>query len=445
METSLKLKIKFILAMLISTVTVVVFSFLLAFAAQIATIKSEVSINYYTSATLKTGIFDVAKTYPDGINNVAEIIFDYVDSKIGAEILTVANDCDVVPVDTRDLGYENGGISMFLYPAKAHNSITRIVVLSSLQINANPNCNSMFSEFGNLTSIDFNNFNTKNVTDMSSMFFGCYDLSSITFGKNFNTENVTNMSYMFYECSKLESLDVSNFNTGNVTDMSFMFSDCYGLTSLDVSNFNTENVRDMNCMFNACRGLTSLDVSNFNTGNVTDMSYMFYGCESLTSLDVSNFNTINVTNMNMMFRACNVLTSLDVSNFNTGNVTDMSYMFYGCESLTSLDVTNFNTENVSDMSHMFAYSSKLTSLDLSSFNTKNVTDMSGMFSSCQLLKTIYVGENWSTQVMTDAFSMFYGCASLVGGAGTAYDGSKPDKTYAKIDGGTADPGYLTQK
>ena len=43
---------------------------------------------------------------------------------------------------------------------------------------------------------------------------------------NFNTENVTNMSTMFAFCSKLNNLDIKNFNTNTVIDMSFMFAGC---------------------------------------------------------------------------------------------------------------------------------------------------------------------------------------------------------------------------
>ena len=41
--------------------------------------------------------------------------------------------------------------------------------------------------------------------------------------------------------------------------------------------------------------------------------------------------------------------------------------------------------------------------------------------------------------------MLYGCTSLVGGQGTAYDASHYDITYAHIDGGTANPGYFSEK
>ena len=42
-------------------------------------------------------------------------------------------------------------------------------------------------------------------------------------------------------------------------------------------------------------------------------------------------------------------------------------------------------------------------------------------------------------------SMFAGCTSLVGGAGTKYNANHKDKTYARIDGGTSNPGYFTAK
>ena len=41
--------------------------------------------------------------------------------------------------------------------------------------------------------------------------------------------------------------------------------------------------------------------------------------------------------------------------------------------------------------------------------------------------------------------MFNNCTSLVGGQGTKYDSTKVDKTYARIDGGTSNPGYFTSK
>jgi hypothetical protein len=73
-----------------------------------------------------------------------------------------------------------------------------------------------------------------------------------------------------------------------------------------------------------------------------------------------------------------------------------------------------------------------------------------MFVNCSNLKTIYVGDGWSTEGLTGANSstnMFAACTSIVGGKGTVYDSSHWDKEYARIDGGPGSetPGYLTEK
>ena len=300
-----------------------------------------------------------------------------------------------------------------------------------------------FRSLKNLKSIkNIANLKTDNVTDMYGMFYGCSSLTSIDLS-GFNTRNVTDMTVLFTDCSSLTSLDLGSLTTDNVTNMSFMFSGCFGITSLDLSGFNTEKVTIMWSMFDGCTGLTSLNVSNFNTTNVTNMSQMFKYCSNLTSIDVSGFNTENVTNMASMFYGCSKLTSLNLYSIKTNNVESMHQMFSGCSSISSLDISNFKTDSVKNMKYMFDNCSHLTSLDLTSFNTANVTDMYGMFSGCSGLTTIYVDNNWSTEAVTESSNMFIGCNSLVGGAGTVYDESHVDASYAHIDGGKSNPGYFT--
>ena len=251
-----------------------------------------------------------------------------------------------------------------------------------------------------------------------------------------NNKPVVSMSYMFYK-SQATTLDVSNFNTSNVTNMVWMFSNSQA-TTIDVSNFDTSNVTNMAQMFFNSQA-TTLDVSNFDTANVTNMSNMFYNSQA-TTIDVSNFDTSKVTNMNGMFMRSSA-TTLDVSNFNTSNVTNMSDMFYNSQA-TTLDVSNFDTSKVTNMSNMF-YNSQATTLDVSNFDTSKVTNMSNMFYGSTNLKTIYVSNKFNTDKVTSSTDMFRGCTNLVGGAGTKYNGSHVDKTYARIDGGTSNPGYFT--
>ena len=304
-----------------------------------------------------------------------------------------------------------------------------------------------YAERRSITTVVFDESfaNCTTLTSTAYWFYECSNLTSITNIEFLKTDNVTNMSYMFSYCSGLTSLDLTNFRTDNVTDMSYMFSGCWNLTRLDVSGFNTEHVTNIGYMFEGCSNLTSLDVSGFKTDNVWGMYGMFAHCSNLKNLDVSRFNTANVTDMRFMFRNCSSLTSIDVSGFNTANVTDMYGMFSGCTKLTSLDVSRFNTANVREMAYMFSLSSGLTSLDLSGFNTSNVTNMREMFEGCSNLTTIYASSDWSTEAVEYGNDMFYACTNLVGGMGTVYDENNVDYTYAHIDGGTANPGYFTDK
>lgn len=260
------------------------------------------------------------------------------------------------------------------------------------------------------------------LTSTAFWFRDCKQLKTITGLEYLKTDNVTDMNAMFCFCSSLQSLDVTHFNTGKVTNMEAMFYECSALTELDVSHLNTSNVKNMYMMFQFCSGLTSLDVSKFNTGNVENISQMFCKCSGLTSLDLSNFNTEKVTKMSAMFSECSALTSIKFGNFNTSAIADiygLQNMFYGCSSLTTLD--------------------------LSSFNTSTVDNMNQMFFNCENLETIYVGDGWTTANVTSSEDMFKYCTKLKGGQGTVYDADHIDVAYAHIDGGTANPGYLTYK
>ena len=299
-------------------------------------------------------------------------------------------------------------------------------------------------------------------------FSGCRNLEEIVgMDQYLNTDSVENMSQMFYICRSLKKLDLSNFKTDKVTDMHEMFWGCDSLSVLNLTSFNTEKVTNMGSMFSDCKSLKHIDLSNFKTDNVTDMHSMFSACRALYDLDVSHFATSKVANMNGMFRGCCRLKNIDITNFKTDSLTDVNFMFSGCLGLTKLDLHNFNTENIRNMRGMFRNCNGLTELNLEFFDTKNVEDMGDMFADCSNLKTIYVSDKWSVASLDstkDNISyeqywggelyheggngckyMFDGCGNLVGGSGTTFNRHKAGKEYARIDGGTSAPGYLTAK
>ena len=223
-------------------------------------------------------------------------------------------------------------------------------------------------------------------------------------------------------------------NNVPITDMNYMF-DSSQASSIDLSSFNTSNVTNMEGMF-LSTVVTDLDLSNFDTSKVTTMKAIFESSK-LTKLDLSNFNTSNVTNMDEMF-FLSELTEINLKSFDTSNVTTMHLMFSNSK-IKDIDLSNFDTSNVENMYQMF-FRSKTYSIDLSSFDTSKVTNMMSMFQGSSNLKTIYVSNKFKA---VSGGLMFASCTSLVGGAGTTFNKSYVDETYAHIDGGTSNPGYFT--
>ena len=256
-------------------------------------------------------------------------------------------------------------------------------------------------------------------------------------------QNISNNGWGVQLTDKENTDDVTSklctyLNNKAIISMAYMFSNSQALR-IELSNFNTSSVYNMEDMFLNSKA-TSLDLSSFDASKVTLMNSMFSGSQA-TTLDLSNFDTSNVFDMNSMF-ANSQVKSLDLSSFDTSKVENMSGMFDGSQA-TALDLSSFNTSNVTLMSGMFSRS-QVTTLDLSSFNTSSVTNMNGMFNDSTLLTTIYASDKFNTYNVMYSTDMFTGCTNLVGGAGTKYNSSYVNKTYARIDGGTSSPGYFTK-
>ena len=383
--------------------------------------------------------------------------------------------------------------------------VTKVVFHSSFANYRPTTTYDWFFGMHNLRSITgISNLNTSEVTNMAFMFQSCDLLTSIDLS-HFNTSKVTDMSGMFANSTGLTSLDLSSFNTSRVTKMRNMFSSCSNLRTIYVgSGWNTASVTASSNMFTNCTSLVGGKGTTYSSSNPMDKTYAHidggtsnpgyftaapkaYACYTSSNttltfyydsqrssrtgttydLNTDDFNTdweddgtnANVTKVvfdpsfanarptttySWFFGMGNLQSITGMSYLNTSEVANMGYMFHNCIKLTSLDLSSFNTSNVTNMFFMFYNCSSLTSLDLSSFNTSQVIEMSCMFNNCSNLRTIYVGNGWSTAVVTSSGDMFYNCTRLVGSRGTTYNASNPmNKTYAHIDGGTSNPGYFT--
>ena len=360
--------------------------------------------------------------------------------------------------------------------------------------------------------------------DCSSLFYVAYEepdngdgdgypiywlgVSSIDFS-NADTSNVTNMSDMFYHSEWLTELDLSFFDTSNVTDMRNMFTGCYKLTELDLSSFDTAKVTDIWGMFGGNGQLTTIYVSDlWNTDNVRYSGYMFENCSKLvggngtvynsskidktyaridkpgqpgyftkataaSSVTLSSDGTLTLSgavtkeqiwdyryddNVRRIVAAddcvlpadCSELFSnyfftmeeaddgdtsylvywqnlhsIDLSKADTSNVTTMRAMFEEQRRISELNVSGWDTSKVTDMSNMFYYCCEVHELDLSSFDTSSVTDMSEMFYDCVVHELDL--SSFDTANVTDMSGMFNFCCYLTALNISSFDTSNVTK------------------
>ena len=327
----------------------------------------------------------------------------------------------------------------------------------------------------NVTKVVFDpSFTGARPTTTYDWFYYMQNLESITGLNYLNTSEVTNMDWMFLGCGKLTSLDFSSFNTSKVTSMYHMFDGCVKLQTIYVgSGWSTAAVTSSSEMFNFCPRLVGGQGTTWDIDNPKDKTYAHidggpsnpgyftewkeaYACYTPSNTTLTFYydtqrssrtgTTFDLnTGDNVVGWETNVTKVVFDPSFASARPTSTYGWFYDMTNLQTITgIEYLNTSEVTNMGHMFNGCIELTSLDLSNFNTAKVTDMHYMLDYCTNLRTIYVGDGWSTAAVTNSTSMFRNCTSLVGGQGTTYDANHIDKAYAHIDGGPSNPGYFTE-
>ena len=88
-----------------------------------------------------------------------------------------------------------------------------------------------------------------------ALFRGCKGINTIDF-IDFNTSIIYNMSYMFYDCISLTQ--IKNLSPVNSQDMSYLFYNCYNLNLVNFifpENMTSNKVTNMESMFKECNTL----------------------------------------------------------------------------------------------------------------------------------------------------------------------------------------------
>lgn len=225
------------------------------------------------------------------------------------------------------------------------------------------------TKFMNSTFTNVPFFDTSAITDMSQMFYNCYNLVFIPL---FDTSNVTNMYYMFY--MGYDTTGGGLFPRSNL---------------ISVPLFDTSNVTNMACMFCACDKLT--EIPAFNTSKVQRVADMFDGCRSLTTipeLDFTNVDYMSGTSTGFLY-GLHELT-------NVGGFRNLGYKEHltGHIRLSSAKLTTESIRNIFNLLYDRAtagYSIIKIYIDSNAYNTNNFTDE---------LIAIATSKGWNVSVLS---------------------------------------------
>ena len=291
-----------------------------------------------------------------------------------------------------------------------------LLTLDYLKIDKNiTQMNDMFQVCSNVTTINTQDWDTSNVTDMGYLFQGCGSLTEVIGLETWDTSKVEYMNQMFTNSKVPNVSAILNWDVSNCKSFAYMFSNANILdTELNLSNWQPNNLENCQNMF-ANTTFTSINLSGWNVPKLSNMSSMFAGigaASKLLSVNMNNWTMETPANMNSMFYNNANLTSIDF----TGSkmvTSNLSQAFQSCSKLTSLDVSGFDTSQCTSIENTFTNCSLLTEIiGLDNWDVSNVTTMSQVFATCTVLANLDGIANWDVSKVRYMYNVFAGCSSL---------------------------------
>lgn len=217
---------------------------------------------------------------------------------------------------------------------------------------------------------DISHWDTSNVTNMASMFYGATSFNQPI--GHWDTSQVANMRGMFSGAENFNQ-PINDWDVSGVFEMESMFEGASNFNQ-SLNNWDISNVWNLGNMFAEAHAFNG-DISNWDLSSVVSTAAMFYNARAFNQ-PLDSWNTFWVNDMSMMFSGAESF-NRPLNNWDVSNVINMSMMFYGASAFNQ-DLNNWDTSLVNNMEMMFAEAPAFNG-DVSSWNTVNVTRMSHMF------------------------------------------------------------------
>ena len=224
-------------------------------------------------------------------------------------------------------------------------------------------------------------------TTLYGWFFNCRNLTEIEGLEYLNTEDVENMSLMFAGCKNLTSLNLTNFNTQNVTNMKGMFGYydkdedkgyyCDKLETIFVGDGWTTKYTEDDKLFEGCKKLVGGLGSTYNEKNVsTDYAHIDGGKSSpgyLTYMPDEAHKTVAAIAMNALPKT-EYIQGEPLSTTGGTIKVDYNNMTTDIIDLSNAEITGFDTEKVGNQVLVVTYYDKKTTYEIN-VKAKTITKL----------------------------------------------------------------------
>ena len=159
---------------------------------------------------------------------------------------------------------------------------------------------------------------------------------------------------------KAKLLDIKQWGTCQWNSMSSGFYGCTGLTTITATDVPDLIIctGGFSYMFGLCTNLISVG-DNWDLSASIDSEYVFYNCTNFNG-NINGWNLNGITQADSFFRGCSSFNQ-PLYNWDTSTIEDMQLMFYDC--------TSFN-QNISnwDINQVTSFSDFMTNVTLSTAN-----------------------------------------------------------------------------
>ena len=221
-----------------------------------------------------------------------------------------------------------------------------------------PNCATMSSTFQGCSTLQSFTFPTTMAVggvDINNCFFSCLSLSEITIPNTILLRNT--LVSTFQGCANLTKVSLPPLSGTNITNLQSLFNGCFNLQEHNITTF-PPNLTNTSTMF-----LNTLNISGFtfpNAASINNISSMFPGESGIQSVSLPSSMPL-LTNASALFNSNRTIKSV-VMPTTTGNITTYANFANGSQTIQSITLPTTQSTALTSLTAAFQNTYSLTGI-----------------------------------------------------------------------------------